>query len=100
MANEQKKKAATPVLKYNRVEISSLSQARRGKHHELVQGILRELNSLQSGSALEIPLAGVGGIGLANLRSAVHRIAVLEGLSIETQANEENFYVWKTVLRG
>ena len=96
MAKEQKIKAAPPALKYNCVEISSLNHARRGKHHELVQGIFRELNLLQSDSALEIPLASIGGIGLANLRSAVHRMAVSEGLAIETQANEENFYVWKT----
>jgi hypothetical protein len=78
------------------VEISSLSQSRRGKHHDLVQGIIRELNMLKTGSALEIPLANVGGIGLANLRSAVHRAATSEGLAIETLANHENFYVWKT----
>jgi hypothetical protein len=98
MAKEQKIKATAPALKYNRVEISSLSQARRGKHHELMQGILRELNLLERGSALEIPLASVGGIGLANLRSAVHRMAASQGLAIETQANEENLYVWKPVL--
>src|SRR5215510_1963069 len=95
MGKEYKTKTALPALKYNRVEIGSLQRGRRGKHHELVQGILHELNLLKSGSALEIPLASVGGIGLANLRSAVHRVAALEGLQIETQANDENFYVWK-----
>ena len=95
MGKEYKTKTAPPPLKYSRVEISSLRQGRRGKHHDLVQGILRELNLLKSGSALEIPLANVGGIGLANLRSAVHRAASSEGLEIETQANEKNFYVWK-----
>ena len=93
MAKEQKLK--TPLLKYKRVEVSSLNHARRGKHHELVQGILGELNLLKTSSALEIPLASVGGIGLANLRSAVHRMAVSQGLSIETRANDENFYIWK-----
>ena len=47
-------------------------------------------------SALEIPLAEVGGIGLANLRSAVHRICSAEGWTIETLADEKNLYVWKT----
>ena|SRR5437762_10411673 len=95
MAKEQKIKAAPPALKYNCVEISSLNHARRGKHHELVQGILSELNLLKSGSALEIPLATVEGVRLANLRSAVHRAAASEGLEIETVVNEDNFYVWK-----
>ena len=96
MPKTEKTKPAVAPLKYNRVDISSLHQGRRGKHHELVQGILRELKILPTGSALEIPLADVGGIGLANLRSAVHRAAVSESLTIETVANQENFYVWKT----
>jgi hypothetical protein len=51
---------------------------------------------VQPGSALEIPLADVNGIGLANLRSAVHRASTSAGLAIETLADEKNFYVWKT----
>ena len=97
MAKEQKIRTVPPTLKYNRVEISSLNRGRRGKHHELVKGILHELNLLQNGSALEIPLADVGGIGLPNLRSAVHRAATSDGLAIETLVNKHNFYVWKAV---
>src|SRR5262252_9183200 len=95
MPNKEKTKAAADPLKYKRVDISSLYQGRRGKHHDLVQGIVRELKLLPTGSALEIPLANVGGIGLANLRSAVHRAATSESLAIETVANEQNFYVWR-----
>lgn len=95
MAKEQKAKTVPPALKYRQVEIVGLDRGRRGKHHDLVQGIFRELQTLSSGAALEIPLADVGGIGLANLRSAVHRAASSHGLAIETLANEKNFYVWK-----
>jgi hypothetical protein len=48
--------------------------------------------TLPSGSSLEIPL---GGIGLANLHSAVHRAAAGENLDIETVADDGKFYVWK-----
>jgi hypothetical protein len=44
---------------------------------------------------MEIPLADVGGIGVANLRSAVHRASSSQGLEIETLADDKNFYVWK-----
>jgi hypothetical protein len=94
MANEQSK-SRLPELKYRQVEISGLKRGRHGKHHELVQGIVQELATLQTGSALEIPLADVGGIGLANLRSAVHRAAASNGVEIETIADEGKFYVWK-----
>jgi len=96
MSDGSKSKAASPVLKYRRVDVAGLKKGRRGKHHDLVEGILRELKTLHSGSAMKIPLADVGGIGLANLRSAVHRAATGEGLVIETVADEENLYVWKS----
>ena len=95
MGSEQKGKAVPPNLKYRRVEIAAIKRVRRGKHHELVQGIVQELITLQPGSALEIPLADVGGIGLPNLRSAVHRAATSSGLQIETVADDGKFYVWK-----
>ncbi|HXC87691.1 MAG TPA: hypothetical protein VNU23_07885 [Candidatus Cybelea sp.] len=96
MPNGQKAAAKRPILKYRRVELSSLRKGRRGKHHDIVEGILGELDGVQPGSALEIPLADVNGIGLANLRSAVHRASTSAGLSIQTLADEKNFYVWKT----
>ena len=94
MANEQKATNRPPVAKYRQVEISALKRGRRGKHHDLVQGIVLELTTLQPGSALEIPLADVGSVGLANLRSAVHRAAASSGLNIETVADDDKFYVW------
>jgi hypothetical protein len=95
MAKEERNKVTKPAGKYRRVEVSSLDRGRRGKHHELVQEIVKELTLAEPDSALEIPLDDVGGIGLANLRSAVHRGASSAGLQIETLADETNFYVWK-----
>lgn len=84
-----------PELKYRQVNVETLDRGRRGKHHDLVNGIVQELKTLAPGSAMEIPLADVGGIGLANLRSAVHRASTSHGLEIETLADDKNFYVWK-----
>jgi hypothetical protein len=95
MANEQKTQNRLPGMKYRQVEISGLKRGRQGKHHDLVLGIVKELATLQPGSALEIPLADVGGVGLANLRSAVHRAAATNGVEIETIADDGKFYVWR-----
>jgi len=96
MAKEENSRLQKPATrKYRRVGVSTLDRGRRGKHHEIVQGILKELEMAEPDSALEIPLADVGGIGLANLRSAVHRGASSTGMTIETLADEKNFYVWK-----
>jgi hypothetical protein len=94
MATGRKDKDLQPTPKYRRVEISSLDRGRRGKHHDLIAGILAELETAQPGSALEIPLADLE-VELANLRSAIHRAAGSRGLPIETLADEKNFYVWK-----
>jgi hypothetical protein len=95
MAKEQKLRGTQPATKYRRVEVAGLDRGRRGKHHDLVAGIIEELRAAPSGAALEIPLGDVGGIGLANLRSAVHRASAAAGIGIETLADEKNFYVWK-----
>lgn len=79
---------------YQSVKVASLRNGRRGKHHELTEGIVRELKMLKEGSALEIPLSSVAGVQMANLRSAIHRAAAADNLNIQTQADEKNFYVW------
>ena len=94
MARTPKTERKPPDLKYRQVKVDALDKSRRGKHHDLVQGILQELEALPPGSAMQIPLADVG-IGLANLRSAVHRASTTHGLAIETLADEKNFYVWR-----
>jgi hypothetical protein len=96
MAKEEKSKFSRPAGKYRRVEISGLDRGRRGRHFELVHGIINELQSVEAGLALEIPLDDVNGVGVANLRSAVHRGANTAGLAIETLADEKHFYVWRT----
>jgi len=95
MVRNPRAEGKAPDLKYRQVKVDSLDKRRRRKHHDLVQGILQELETLSPGSAMQIPLADVGGIGLANLRAAVHRASTTHGLEIETVADEKNFYVWR-----
>src|SRR5689334_9898842 len=95
MVKNPRAEGKAPDLKYRQVKVDSLDKSRRGKHRDLVQGILQELETLSHGSAMQIPLADVGGIGLANLRAAVHRASATHGLEIETLADEKNFYVWR-----
>lgn len=85
----------SPLNKYRHVQVAALDRGRKGKHHDLVAGILDELKMAPQGAALQIPLADVGGIGLPNLRSAVRRASTSAGIAIETLADETNFYVWK-----
>jgi hypothetical protein len=94
MTKEQVKNQR-PALNYDRVVLANLRRNRRGKHHDLIQGVFQDLETLPSGSAIKIPLAEVDGITLANLRSAVHRASTSRGLEIETLSDDDNFYIWQ-----
>jgi hypothetical protein len=80
---------------YGRIRIKDLPNTRRGKHFDLLNKILSDLGSLPSGSAITIPMKEIEGIGVANLRSAVNRTTRAKGLKVETQSDQDFFYVWK-----
>lgn len=81
---------------FGRVRVKDLPNSRRGKHFDLLRKVMEDLGNTPAGAAVSIPLEDIGGIGLANLRSAVNRTARTQGLKIETQSDEKYFYVWKS----
>lgn len=95
MSKEKNAKNQIRPLKYDRVVLADIRRSRRGKHHDLVEGIFQDLETLPSGSAMKIPLKNVDGITLANLRSAVHRASTAKGLTIQTLSDDDNFYIWQ-----
>ena len=81
--------------KYETVNIGDVRQGRRGKHHELMQGVLRDLEVLPAGKAIKIPLDGVNGVSLANLRAAINRATSAHDLSVTTYSDGKTLFVWK-----
>ena len=93
MANKSAKNGNSP--NYERVLVSGVRGHRRGKHHDLIGGIVEDLTTLPPGSAIKVPLDGTSGVTLANLRSALHRAAANLKLDLETSSDDGNFYIWK-----
>jgi hypothetical protein len=93
MAKKAGKNGISP--KYERVLISGVRGHRRGKHHDLIGGIVEDLTTLPAGSAIKVPLESAEGVTLANLRSALHRAATTLKLELETSSDDGHFYVWK-----
>jgi hypothetical protein len=81
--------------KYETVEVGKLRRRRRGKHHELMQGILKDLDVLPTGKAMRIPLSSTKGVSLVNLRAAITRETSSEKLGVSTYFDGENLFVWK-----
>ena len=50
-----------PALNYDRVVLANLRRSRRGKHHDLLQGVFEDLQTLPTGSAIKIPLSELDG---------------------------------------
>ena len=83
------------LANYSTVPVNTLKKSRKGKHHDLMVGIMEDLRRLAKGRAIKIPLAGTDGVSALNLRSAITRAAAKEDIHIATSADDENFYVWR-----
>jgi hypothetical protein len=86
------KKKVREEPEIEKVPLSGLKQRRHGKHHELMQQVLKELTDLSGDSALKVPL---GDLSAKDLRSAVFRAAASRHLKISSISDENNLYVWK-----
>lgn len=86
------KKPAREEIEVERVSLSTLRQRRHGKHHEVMQQLLRELIDLSSDSALKVPL---GDFSAKDLRSAVFRAAASQQLKISSISDEDYLYIWR-----
>ena len=80
------------ATKYERIALKELRQGRKGKHHELIEGILKELPALPDGEAIKIPLEGVSA---SNLRAAVSRATADRNIRVATYSDEIYLYVWQ-----
>lgn len=71
-----------------------LPQGRKGKHHTIVADLLRNIESLDDGRALKVPLGDLPD-SKANIRSALNRAAKQRKLEIATSSDDTYLYIWK-----
>lgn len=88
-------KSGTRTGRFKNISQDDLPQGRKGKHHEIVAQLLHDIEALEAGRALKIPISELSD-SMANVRSALSRASKQRGLEIETSTDDEYFYVWKT----
>ena len=73
---------------------TDVPQGRNGKHKEIVTKILSDLDQVEPGIALKVPLAELAE-SKENVRSALNRASHKRGgQTVATASDEEFLYVW------
>lgn len=67
-------------------------RGRDGKHKQIVSTILKDLDNLKDGSALEVPLAELTETKV-NVRSALNRASRKAGRNVATASDSKSLYV-------
>src|SRR5215469_8136551 len=88
-------KSGTRSGRFKNISQDDLPQGRKGKHHEIVAQLLYDIEALEVGRALKIPISELSD-SLSNVRSALNRASKQRGLEIETSSDDDHFYIWKT----
>ena len=85
---------------YASVNRSEVPQGRKGKHRKAVADILADLSKLDAAQAVRIPLSGLNGEKMQNLRSALNRVTREKKIPVATSSDEKYLYVWRADVPG
>lgn len=72
---------------------ASVPQGRKGKHRQIVSLILKDLDRLQDGSAIKVPLAELAE-SKEKVRSALNRATHKAGRTVATASDASFLYIW------
>ncbi|HEV3037676.1 MAG TPA: hypothetical protein VHA33_07825 [Candidatus Angelobacter sp.] len=93
--NANNGKAQQPLNFANKL-IASIPHGRRGKHSSIVAKILADLDRLDMETAILVPLDGMNGEKMENVRSALNRATKQKKIPVATSTDDKYFYVWRT----
>jgi hypothetical protein len=85
--------AKTPAMHFKTMVQTDVPQGRNGKHKLIVTTILKDLDGLNEGSALKIPLAELAE-SKEKVRSALNRASRKAGRKVATATDATFLYVW------
>jgi hypothetical protein len=80
-------------MKFQSILQNDVPKGRDGKHKAIVEQLLSDLEQLEPGSALRIPLEELPD-SKENIRSALNRATRQRGLDVATSSDAEFLYVW------
>jgi hypothetical protein len=89
------KKTETPPMTFQSIRQMDVPKGREGKHKQIVSQLLSDIEQLEHGKALKVPLAALPD-SKENIRSALNRATRQRGMEVATSSDAGYLYVWKT----
>jgi hypothetical protein len=80
-------------MNFKAMQQTDVPQGRNGKHKEIVTKILSDLDRIENGIALKVPLAAMNE-SKENVRSALNRATRKSGRKVATASDDAFLYVW------
>jgi len=84
------------AMNFKAMQQADVPQGRNGKHKAIVTKILSDLDQVQDGIALKVPLAQLDE-SKEKVRSALNRATRKRGRPVATASDETYLYVWNDV---
>src|SRR5277367_637286 len=84
---------ALSPMKFDSMLQADVPKGRDGKHKKIVSQLLSDIDQLQPGTALKVPLVELPD-SKENIRSALSRATKQKGLDVATSSDDEFLYVW------
>jgi hypothetical protein len=81
-------------MRFESVSQNDVPKGRDGKHKEIIKQLLSDIERLDLGAALKIPLSALPDTK-ENIRSALNRATRQIGIEVATSSDSEHLYVWK-----
>ena len=80
-------------MNFKQIQQSEVPKGRNGKHKSIVTKLLSDLDQVQDGVALKVPLAELPDTK-ENIRSALNRASRKLGKFVATASDDRFLYVW------
>lgn len=94
-ADSSNNTGSSKKLTFSSIKKAEVPHVRKGKHHDLVDEILGDIQNLRAGAALKVPKSAFGRAKLTNIRAALSRASARAGIALSTTSDEEFLYVWR-----
>ncbi len=94
MRSNGRSNGATRPLNFKTLPLADVPLGRKGKHHAIVAAVLSDLERVDPGTALRIPLEELKE-SKARVRSALSRATQKLKFRVVTSSDENELFVWR-----